>query len=207
MTEKEKMLAGMLYDPTDAELVAQRVLARKLAARFNLTDEDQQAERMAILRRLLGHLGENVEINPDIRFDYGCNTTIGDCCGFNFNLTILDCAEVRFGNNVFVGPNGSFLTPVHPLVADERIPRRAPDGRIYDLEYCKPIVLEDDVWLAGNVTVNGGVTIGRGSVIGSGSVVTRDIPAGVIAVGVPCRVLRPITEADRMERRPDANVR
>ena len=98
-----------------------------------------------------------------------------------------------------VGPGGSFFKALHPLLAQERNARTDPDGRRYNLEYAKPITVEDDVWLGGGVIVNGGVTIGRGAVIGSGSVVTRDIPSGVLAAGIPCRVIRPITEEDRME--------
>lgn len=200
MTEREKMVAGLLYDPSDIELENQRNIARQRSIDFNRTNENQKEERIEILKSLVGHLGENVEIYPNINFDYGCNTYIGTNCYFNFNCTILDCAEVRFGNNIFVGPNVSFLTPIHPLLSSERNIRVEENGRKYLLEYCKPINIEDNVWIGGDVTVNPGVTIGHDTVIGSGSVVTKDIPSGVIAAGNPCRVLREITEADRIQK-------
>ena len=199
MTEREKMLSGRLYDPSDPALTRQRRQARRLANAFNRTDEDDTAERRRILHALFGHVGEGTELNPEIRADYGMNTYIGDLCYFNFNTTFLDCAEIRFGTQVMVGPNVSFLTPLHPLVAEERAYRCREDGSLYALEYCRPIYVGSHVWIGGNVTVNGGVSIGGGAVIGSGSVVTRDIPPGVVAAGIPCRVLRPITGADRME--------
>ena len=110
----------------------------------------------------------------------------------------MDCAEIRLGDNVFVGPNTSFLTPIHPLLARERNIRIAPDGHTYLLETCRPIMVESNVWLGGSVTVMPGVTIGHDTVIGAGSVVTKDIPSGVVAVGNPCRVLRKITEEDSL---------
>lgn len=200
MTEREKMLAGQLYDPGDPELEELRRTARRLAALAARWAEEEtpEEERQSLLRQLLGGMGPRLKMIPPIRFDYGCNTYMGEGCYFNCNTTILDCARVEFGDNVFVGPNCSFLTPMHPLAPEERRSRRNQSGRWYCLEYARPIRVESDVWLAGGVTVNGGVVIGRGSVIGSGSVVTRDIPPGVLAAGVPCRPIRPITEADRI---------
>lgn len=202
MTEREKMLSSVLYDPMDPDLTRQRDKARRVSAQFNQTDEGDPGERRKLLEELLGAFGEDSEMNPHVKFDYGCNTYIGKNCYFNFNCTILDCGEVRFGDNVLVGPNVSFLTPLHPLLAEERNYRRDENGRRYILEYCKPITIEDNVWFGGSVTVNAGVTIGHDSVIGSGSVVTRDIPPGVLAAGVPCRVIRPLTERDRMAQAP-----
>lgn len=199
MTEREKMLAGLLYDASDPELQRLRLNARRLSRLFAEAVEEENWEAGdSLMRRLLGGAGPGLEITPPVRFDYGCNTYLGEGCYFNFNTTILDCARVEFGDNVMVGPNCSFLTPLHPLLAEERRARTAPDGRVFCLEYARPIRVGSDVWFGGGVTVNGGVTIGDGSVIGSGSVVTRDIPPGVLAAGVPCRVIRPITEADRM---------
>ena len=199
MTEREKMLAGKLYDSSDKELAEARLYARQKTREYNRTEVDEQEKRDRIIKELLGHAGENLFMEPDIRFDYGRNTYIGDNCYFNYNCMILDVGEVRIGDHVMVGPNVSILTPMHPLLASERNMRTDADGRNYVLEYCKPITIGDNVWIGGNVTINGGVTIGSGCVIGSGSVVTRDIPPGVIAAGVPCKVIREITEEDSVE--------
>lgn len=196
MTEREKMLSGQFYDPTDPELCELRRVGRNAAAQFNTTNEDQKVLRQILMKRMFGTVGEETYCCPDVHVDYGCNVHLGDGCEFNFNTTFLDCAEIRFGDHVLVGPNCSFLTPLHPMLSRERGPRQAPDGHWTSYERSKPIHVCSNVWIGGNVTVLPGVTIGEGSVIGAGSVVTRDIPAGVLAVGNPCRVVRPITEED-----------
>ena len=200
MTEREKMLAGQLYNPTDPELATLSKKARQVCIEYNKTTEDEKDKRYELLHSLLKSHKKNFYVEPNIRFDYGCNTSIGENFYANFNSVILDVAPVTIGDNVMFGPNVTIATPVHPLVADERIMQQYPDG-LHDLEYAKPITICDNVWLASGVIVNGGVTIGKDSVIGSGSVVTRDIPEGVIAVGNPCRVLRKITDKDRMFKR------
>lgn len=199
MTEKEKMLNGFMYDSSDEELVKLRILARNTAITFNSTTEDEWELRQSILTGILGKLGEDAEINPDIKLDYGCNLYLGDRCYINFNCTFLDCAEIRLKDNVMVGPNVSFLTPVHPMLASERNVRIAPDKHIYTLEYAKPITIEEDVWICANVTILPGVTVGSGSVIGAGSVVTKDIPRNVFAAGNPCKVVREITKDDAVK--------
>ena len=198
MTEREKMLRGELYNPADDELAALRTRARKLTRAYNLTDEDEQEKRQALLKQLFGASGDFIYCEPPIRFDYGANTHVGDDFFANFNFTVLDCAPVRIGKQCFIGPNVSIVTPVHPFLACDRNMRRAPNGTKFDYEYAKPITIGDNVWLATNVTVCGGVTIGHDTVIGAGSVVTHDIPAGVLAAGNPCRVIRPLTEKDKM---------
>ena len=194
MTEKVKMLAGELYDPADEELVALRQKAHRLSKEYNDTLETQEEEREAIMRELLPGLGEDAYLQGPVQFDYGCFTDIGENTYANFNFTCLDCAPVKIGSNVFMGPNVSILTPVHPMRWQNRNLYLRADGTKTDREYARPITIEDNCWIGGNVTVCGGVTIGRGSVIGAGSVVTRDIPAGVFAAGTPCRVIRPIRE-------------
>ena len=196
--EFDKMIRGELYDPSDKELVAMRTRARKLAREYNMSEEDEQEKRQRILHALFG-AAENIYCEPPLRFDYGCNTFVGDCFFSNFTLVILDCAPVRIGKQCFVGPNVTIATPVHPLLARDRIMRPSPDGGKFDYEYAKPVTIGDNVWLASNVVVCGGVTIGSDTVIGAGSVVTRDIPAGVLAAGNPCRVIRPLTEKDKMK--------
>lgn len=200
MTEKEKMLAGLLYDPSDPELGALMVKARKLARRYNQIDEDESEQREAVLRELLPNTPFLPSLQAPVYFDYGCNTYFGRFSGANFNFTCLDVCPVHIGNNVFIGPNVTLATPMHPLLPEERNVRQRPDGSYFNLEYAKPIRIEDDCWLAANVVVCGGVTIGTGSVIGAGSVVTRDIPPHSLAAGNSCRVIRMLTDADRMKK-------
>lgn len=201
MTETEKMLAGKMYDPSDPELAKLRGAAHRLSKEYNDTVEDEEERRADILRQLLPNMGEGTYLQGPIQFDYGVYTTIGVNSYANFNFTVLDCCPVTIGDNVFFGPNCSIMTPMHPFLPSERNMRRRENGQLYDLEYARPITIEDDCWIAANVVVCGGVAIGRGSVIGAGSVVTRDIPAGSLAAGNPCRVIRPITEADSVERK------
>ncbi len=199
MTEKEKMLAGLLYDPSDPELEQLRLKARKLARRYNLTDEDESEKQYGILKELLPNTQEIPGLQAPVYFDYGCNTYFGEYSGANFNFTCLDVCPVHIGNNVMIGPNVTIATPMHPLLPKERNCRPRENGSLYNLEYAKPITIEDNCWLAANVVVCGGVTISEGSVIGAGSIVTKDIPPHSLAVGNPCRVIREITEKDKME--------
>ena len=194
MTEKEKMLAGELYDPSDAELTALRQKAHRLSREFNAVDETDEETRMRILTELLGYVPEHVFLAGPVQFDYGCFTKFGQNVDVNFNFTVLDCAPVTVGNDVFIGPNVSILTPVHPLRRQERDKSDRGDGVMTDREAAKPVIIGDHCWLAGNVTVCGGVTIGEGSVIGAGSVVTRDIPPDTFAAGVPCRPIKKIQQ-------------
>lgn len=196
MTEKEKMIAGKIYDPADSELLELRALAHKLSAEYNLTFETETEKRAGLMNRLVPKAANGVYLQGPVQFDYGCFTEIGENSYANFNLTVLDCAPVKIGKNVFIGPNVSILTPVHPLRFQDRNMYRRADGVMTDREYAKPITICDNCWIAGNVTICGGVTIGEGTVIGAGSVVTRDIPAGAVAAGVPCRKIRDITDAD-----------
>lgn len=198
MTETEKMLAGELYDPSDAELTALRTKAHSLSMMYNQTPETDEHRRTVILEQLLPNHGPNVTLLAPLHLDYGCFTSIGQNTFANFNLTILDCCPVSIGNDVFIGPNVSLLTPMHPLRWQDRNLYHKEDGTWTDREYARPIAIGDNCWIAGGVTICGGVTIGEGSVIGAGSVVTRDIPPNVFAAGVPCKVIRPIAEADKM---------
>lgn len=199
MREYDKMINGELYDPTDKELQEFRKRVRNLAIEYNKTTEDEMERRVEILDKILGSHGKNFYIEPNIRFDYGINTHVGENFYANFNLTILDVAPVNIGNDVMFGPNVTIATPVHPLLIEDRKSRVRENGELYDYEYAKKITIGNGVWLASNVVVNGGVTIGDNAVIGSGSVVTRDIPPNVIAAGVPCRVIRELRESDKMD--------
>ena len=188
MTELERMLSGRLYDAGDEALAAARDRAKKLTWHYNQMDPTDWTGRTVLLRELLGHLGEDSWIEPSFRCDYGTHITLGDHVFINYDCIFLDVARITIGDRVLIGPRTGLYTAGHPI---------APEVRDTGLEYGLPITLEDSVWLGGNVVVCPGVTIGRNSVIAAGSVVTKDIPPNVIAAETPCRVLRPITDADR----------
>ena len=196
MTEFEKMSAGKLYDPSEKELAKMRLNAHKWSKDYNDTYEDEEEKRKGILQKLCPHLGKGTYLQGPVQFDYGVNFYTGENCYVNFNFTVLDCAPVTLGNDVFIGPNCQLVPPVHPLLVEERKMQKRADGTLFDEEYAKPIVIGDGVWLASGVTVCGGVRIGSNTVIGAGSVVTKDVPSGVFAAGNPCRVIRKITEQD-----------
>lgn len=197
MTEKEKMESGQLYDSMVPELAQLRQKAHNLCLEYNALPEQETQKREQILKELVPN-SDKLYLQGPIQFDYGYLTTFGEGCYANFNLTVLDCCRVSFGSNVFIGPNCTFATPVHPLLAQERNGFVDSDGVFKALEYAKPIEVGDNCWLASNVTVCGGVKIGEGTVIGAGSVVTRDIPSGVLAAGNPCRVIRKLSEDDKI---------
>lgn len=199
MSELENMLKGRLYDPNNPELMALRQKCHRLCTEYNSLEETNP-RREIILDELGLKRGKGVYLQGPIYFDYGCFITFGDNSYANFNLTILDSCEVKIGNNVFIGTGVSIVTPVHPLRYQERNIFFDKDKGYYtDNEYAKPITIEDNCWIASNVTIVGGVTIGRGSVIGAGSVVTRDIPPNSLAFGNPCKVNRKISEKDKMD--------
>lgn len=199
MSELDNMLHGKLYDPADPELASLRRNCHNLCLEYNSLEENNP-RRELILDELGVKRGKGVYLQGPIYFDYGCFISFGENSYANFNLTILDCCKVNIGNNVFIGTGVSIVTPVHPLRYQERnIYFDKSKGYLTDQEYAKPITIEDNCWIASNVTVVGGVTIGSGSVIGAGSVVTRDIPPNSLAFGNPCKVKRKITEKDKME--------
>lgn len=195
MTEKEKLQAGELYNGNDKELVAERINAKKLCEEYNAVTYNDFQKRERLLNRLLALKGENTWIEPNFFCDYGYNIIMGDNFYSNHNLVILDCAEVIFGDNVFIGPNCGFYTAGHPL--DYKM-------RNYGLEFAKPIKVGSNVWIGGNVCVMPGVTIGDNVVIGGGSVVTKDIPSGVVAVGNPCKPVKEIPESDFVPPEPES---
>ena len=198
MTQKERMLKGLIYDPSDEELLALRKKSHKLCLEYNNTTEDDFEKRDAILKELDIKLGNNVYLQGPIYLDYGCFISIGDNSYANFNLTVLDTCPVTIGKNVFMGTGVSIVTPLHPLRYQERNLFQKQNGQMTDDEYGKSIIIEDNCWIASNVIIVGGVTIGEGSVIGAGSVVTRSIPKNSLAVGNPCKVIREITEQDKI---------
>ena len=181
-TEKEKMLAGQLYDPLDPQLVRERQRCRDLCQLLNDSREDQQEERRRILGELLGYESD-VWIQPPFFCDYGTNITLGRKVFFNFNCVVLDVMRVAIGDNVLFGPAVQIYTATHRPSAVER---RA------GLEFAQPVTVGSDVWVGGGAILCPGVTIGERSEIGAGSVVTGRIPADVVAAGNPCRVIRPL---------------
>jgi maltose O-acetyltransferase len=183
-TERDKMLAGELYDPLDHELVAARVQARDLCQALNATTETQQDERRRILRALFASGGDTVWMQPPFFCDYGSNIELGERVFFNFNCVVLDVCRVRIGSFSLFGPAVQIYTPMHPMNAEQR--RRQ--------EFGKPVEIGSDVWVGGGALILPGVRIGSRAVIGAGSVVTRDIPESVFAAGNPCRVIRVITD-------------
>lgn len=178
------MLAGEMYDPLDAELVAARERARDLCQQLNATREVDEAQRRGILRDLFGKGGDTVWMQPPFFCDYGINIELGERVFFNFNCIVLDVCLVRIGDFTLFGPAVQIYTPLHPFNAAVR--RRE--------EFGNPIEIGSDVWVGGGAIILAGVRIGSRAVIGAGSVVTRDVPEGVFAAGNPCRVIRTITE-------------
>ena len=175
------MLAGELYLASDPELVRARSHARDLTRAYNQSRQEQAQQRRAILHELLGACGANVWIEPPFYCDYGRHIYLADNVYLNFGCVMLDCAPIRLGRNVQVGPSAQLYAAHHPLNATERI--AGP-------ELASPITVEENVWIGGGAILCPGVTIGRNAVVGAGSVVTRDIPADVVAAGNPCRIIR-----------------
>ena len=198
MSEKEKMLEGKIYDPTDEELTILRTKAHRLSQHYNTLFEDDDL-RNTIIDELIPNKGEGLYLQGPIYFDYGIFTSFGKNCYANLNFTVLDVCPVNIGSNVFFGPNCSLMTPLHPLRWQERNIKFKDDKTAYDDEYAKPINIGDNCWISANVVITGGVTIGEGCVIGAGSVVTKDIPANSLAAGNPCKVIREINEKDSIK--------
>ncbi|WP_066195168.1 sugar O-acetyltransferase [Gracilibacillus timonensis] len=199
MKEEERIFNGMLFSPAHPDLKKIKQHAHKLSRQYSDTSEEKGEERQSILKQLLGQVGKHCYMQGPIFFHYGTHTEIGDHFFANYNLTVQDDAKVTIGNHTLLGPNVTIVTPVHPMIASERQQMIDQNGETKALCYAKPVSIGNNVWLAANVTICGGVTIGDGCVIGAGSVVTRDIPANSFAAGVPCQVIRPITEADSMQ--------
>ena len=190
MTEREKMEAGLWYDANfDQDLLKERKEAETLYFQFNQTSPKDAKKKEELLKELLPNREENVDILPPFYTDYGYNCRIGEGTFINHNAYLMDGVPVTIGKHCFIGPNCGMYTANHPLNVEERN---------QGLELAQPITVGDNVWIGADVTILPGVTIGEGSVIGAKSLVNKDIPANVIAVGNPCRVVREITEEDRI---------
>lgn len=186
-TEKEKMLSGEMYNPLNKVLLKERRAARLLLKDLNDCREDDFAAKDSNLRQLIPNLGKGCWIQTPFFCDYGYNIHLGDKIFFNFNCTILDVMPVKIGSRTFFGPNVQVYTAIHPLNAFDRAS---------GLESAKSVVIGADCWIGGGAIICPGVTIGDRTVIGAGSVVTKDIPSDVLAVGNPCRVIRPLNETE-----------
>ena len=180
-SEKDKMLSGLDYRASDPELVLERRHARRLVWKYAALDPAREAERRALLERLLGHVGERVVIESPLHCDYGWNISLDADVYLNAFCVLLDCAPIMVGAGAQIGPSVQLTTATHPV---------DPAARAAGLESAAPITIGSNVWIAANVVVGPGVTIGDDSVIGAGSVVLHDVPARVLVVGSPARVVR-----------------
>jgi maltose O-acetyltransferase len=189
-TMKQRMLRSELYRADDPELVADHARAQELLERYNRTGHNQREERDPLLRELLGAVGDGVVVRPPLRCDYGSPITIGAGTFINYDCVLLDVVSITIGDHCQLGTRVQLVTPTHPI---------DPIARRRGWEAGKPVAIGNNVWLGAGVVVDPGVTIGDDTVVGAGAVVTRDLPAGVVAAGVPARVIREIGEGDRIE--------
>jgi len=183
MNELNKMLSGDVYDPGDKMLSVMRSKARSLTFKYNQTTRAQKDERNDILHELFGSIEGSIKIEPSFNCDYGQNISVGDNFYVNFACVILDCAEVKFGRNCFIGPQVGIYTASHPI---------NPIERNSGVEFAKPIVIGDNCWIGGHATINPGVTLGDNVVIASGAVVTKSFPSNVVIGGNPARILKKV---------------
>ncbi len=186
MTMEERMEKGFLWTDTGA-YIEEQTRAKALMYEFNMLHPSKREKRIELLHEIFASVGENVWMEPPLTVARGKTVTIGNNCYFNANLILVDDYKITIGNGVLVAPNVTIATTGHPVH-----PALRPNGEMYSF----PVVIEDNVWIGCNVAIMPGVTIGENSVVGAGSVVTKDVPPNVVAVGNPCRVLRPITDRD-----------
>ncbi len=188
MDTRERMKNGKVYFCTDPELAREQLECLEKLYDFNRSRPLEQEKRARLLREYLGGIGENCYIEPPLHANWGRNTYLGNNVYANFNLTLVDDTDIVIGDSVMIGPNVTIATAGHPV---------DPELRRKVAQFNLPVRIGNNVWIGGGVVILPGVSIGDDTVIGAGSIVTKDIPAGVVAVGNPCRVLRPITERDR----------
>ena len=188
-TEWEKLQSGEIYNDFDQDLFNRRVEAKKLFRAYNRLADEEVESRNDIMKQLFKSVGSNVWIEPDFRCEFGKNISIGNDVYINFGCVILDCGPVTIGNQVLIGPNVGIYDANHALDAQERMDGALIPGKIS---------IGNRVWIGGGTIILPGVTIGDDTVIGAGSIVTHDIPSGVVAVGNPCRVLRKLTDKDKV---------
>lgn len=192
MTEREKMLLGQLYNPGDPDLMARWHKAKELMRAYNSTPTTDFDQLNTILTELLGGRGENCLIAAPFTVDYGENIFIGNNVEINFNCVILDCARITIGDNVLIAPNVQIYAATHPVVSSDRLPDPKDGGFAFCKSFSAPVTIGNNVWIGGGSILLPGVTVGDNTTIGAGSVVARSIPNNVLAVGNPCRVIRPL---------------
>ena len=203
MKEEEKVFKGVLFCPGDPELKQIKLRSHNLSKEYSDTFEFETEKRNVLAKQILAEFGEGSFMQGPVFFHYGKHTKIGNRVFINYNFTVQDDAHVTIGDDCNFGPNVTIVTPLHPMIASERKSMLDKDGKEKRFCYAKTVNIGSDCWFGANVVVCPGVTIGSGCVIGAGSVVTRDIPPNSFAAGVPCRVIREITEADSMKYKPE----
>ncbi len=185
ISEKDKMLAGQLYNAMDEQLVAERLVVRGMTRRYNATLETEEALRRDLLKEMFGSTGMNLTVEPTFRCDYGYNIHVGENFYANFDCVILDVCRVSIGNNCFFAPGVHVYTATHPIDAAERI---------LGPEYGKPVTIGENVWVGGRAVINPGIVIGDNVTVASGSVVTKSVPSHVVVGGNPARIIRELTK-------------
>ena len=194
MTEKEKMLAGQLYDCGDAELMELWNHGKNLIQKYNCLDYSNKTEQLRILDELLGSRGEHTQITAPFYVDYGKFIFLGNNCEINMNCVFLDCNKITIGDNALIAPGVHIYTVFHPVSAKDRFYGSAKEGFPFAVSLTSPVVIGNNVWIGGGSIIMPGVSIGDNVTIGAGSVVTKSIQSNVLAYGNPCRVVREISE-------------
>lgn len=198
ISEWARMVSGRLYTSSDKEIEKRHRAGMRRCDRFNrIALRRTKAKQRALERLIPSAKGRNFRAFAPFYCEYGVNIRVGRNCFINYNCVFLDVAPITLGDNVLIGPNVTLATPSHPFIAEERAYTDYPNGG-HELEYAEPITLEDHCWLCSGATVCGGVTVGAGSIVAAGAVVTRDIPPGCLAAGVPAKVVRQLDERDRL---------
>ncbi len=181
MTEREKMLSGMLYSPEDAELRKMHLKSKKLCYRYNKINPAKEKKLSKLIKKMLGKTGENIKVTPPVHFDYGVNISVGENFFSNYGLIVLDVNKVTIGKNCMIAPNVSLFSATHPVKATERY-----NG----VELGLPITIGDNCWIGGGAIINPGVSLGNNVVVASGAVVTKSFPDNVLVGGCPAKILK-----------------
>ena len=198
ISDWDRMVAGKLYNSASRDIEKQHTEVMCRCGRFNKSSVRRAKAKQRALEKLIPSAkGNGLAVFAPLYCEYGVNIHVGKGCFVNYNCTFLDVAPITLGDGVWIGANVTLATPMHPFLAQERLPADYPDGN-HDLEYASPITVKDGSWICSGATICGGVTVGENSIIAAGAVVTRDVPPNSIAAGVPAKVIRSIDEGDRI---------